>query len=71
MRDKIKDFDRKIQKCIIDCDDAISDILGAYNTRELEYIILGLLYNHCFTSSDSIKHLIDTLKDLDKEIKHN
>lgn len=52
----------KLNKIVEDTDDLIIDILGTYDTNDLEDIILGLVINHTFSSKDSIQNLIYSLE---------
>ena len=55
-------YQEKIDKAIIGCDELIIDTLGTYDTSDLEEIIVGLVYNHTFSSADSVQNLIYTLE---------
>ena len=59
----------KINSIVKDTDKLIISKLHRYDTSDLEEIIIGLLYNHAFTSADSIQNLIYTLEKMIDEYK--
>lgn len=52
------------EKLIENITNEISKEYGRYDTNDLNDIIVELIKNDIYTSKDSIKHLIDTLEDL-------
>ena len=57
-------YEMKINRIVQDIDDIIIDILGTYDTSDLQTIIENLVCNHTFTSKDSIQELIYGLEKL-------
>lgn len=60
-------YEMKINRIVQDIDDIIIDILGSYDTSDLQEIVEALVCNHTFTSKDSIQELIyglERLKDI-------
>lgn len=59
----------KINSIVKDTDKLIISKLKRYDTSDLEEVIVELLYNHTFTSADSIQNLIYTLEKMIDEYK--